>query len=335
MARTSQAQRQERKPSEMKRRDAGVALATLILADRAQAQGNRRPGQMIIPFAAGASADGVARLVAAGLGPRLDRNFVADNRPGAGGTLGLSVLARSPADGSVLGTGATGAVVINPHTPDGQSFDPLRQLAPIARIADIPLVIVAGSNTGLKTLQDVIARSKSEPAALSYGTTGTNSAQHLAVVTLAQATGANLIHIPYRGSAPAVTDVLAGTLPLASVDLTSAQAHIQAGSVVPIAVTGPQRSKLAPSIPTVAEAGLPGYAVTAWMGLFGPAGLPDAVREGISRAASAVVAEPETERALLGLSAEPSFLDDGAFVRFLADESARWKQVLGTMGKVE
>ncbi|MCR0981190.1 Bug family tripartite tricarboxylate transporter substrate binding protein [Roseomonas populi] len=321
----------------MRRREAVVALATLTLAARAQAQvqGSRRPGQMIIPFAAGASADGVARVVAAGLGPRLDRNFVADNRPGAGGTLGLSVLARSPADGSVLGTGATGAVVINPHTPDGQSFEPLRQLAPVARIADIPLVIIAGSGTGLKTLQDVVARSKSDRAGLSYGTTGTNSAQHLAMVTLAQATGANLIHVPYRGSAPAVTDVLAGTLPLASVDLTSAQAHIQAGTVVPLAVTGPQRSKLAPSVPTVAEAAVPGYSVTAWMGLFGPAGLPEAMREQISRATSEVVADPETERALLSVSAEPSFLDHADFARFLADESARWKRVLGTMGKVE
>ncbi len=312
-----------------------MALATLTVAARAQAQGSRRPGQMIIPFAAGASADGVARLIAASLGPRLDRNFVADNRPGAGGTLGLSVLARSPADGSVLGTGATGAVVINPHTPDAQAFDPLRQLTPVARIADIPLVIVTGSGTGLRTLQDAIARSKADRAGLSYGTTGANSSQHLAMVTLAQATGANLVHVPYRGSAPAVTDVLAGTLPLASVDLTSAQAHIQAGTVVPLAVTGPQRSKLAPSIPTIAESGVAGYSVTAWMGLFGPAGLPESMREQISRAVSEVLAEPETERTLLALSTEPSYLDDAAFARFLSDESARWKRVLGSMGKVE
>ncbi len=315
------------------RRNVLATVAALPFA--ARAQGARRPGQMIIPFAAGASADGVARLLAAGLGPRLDRNFVADNRPGAGGTLGLTALARAAADGGTLGFGATGAVVISPHAPDAQPFDPLRQLAPLARVADIPVVIIAGTSTGLRTLPEVIARSKAGSAGLSYGTTGTNSSQHLAVVTLAQATGANLVHIPYRGSAPAVTDVLAGTLPLASVDLTSAQAHIQAGTVVAIAVTSPQRSKLAPSIPTVAETAVPNYSVTAWLGLFGPAGLSDAMRRQVSHAAGEVIAEAETERGILALAAEPSFLGEEDFSRFLASESDRWRAVLGTMRRVE
>ncbi|MFC0386063.1 Bug family tripartite tricarboxylate transporter substrate binding protein [Muricoccus vinaceus] len=320
------------------RRRALLALAalpaTLPTTGRAQT-GARPPGQLIIPFAAGASADGVGRLIGAGLGPRIERNLVADNRPGAGGTLGLTLLARAPADGSVLGIGATGAVVINPHTPDATPFDPLAQLAPLARVAEIPLVLVAGAASGLRNLPDVIARAKAEPNGLSFGTTGTNSAQHLAIVTLARTTRSNLVHIPYRGSAPAVTDVLAGNLPLACVDLTSAQAHIQAGTLAAIGLTGGRRAQLAPDIPTIAEGGVPGFSVTAWMGLFGPAALPEAMRQRISRAVGEIVAEPDAQRGLLALATEPDFLGHAEFARFLSAESARWRDLLGTLGRTE
>ena len=201
------------------RRAVLVAALAAPLAARAQdarAQDARRPVTLIVPFAPGASADGAARVLAGGLGASLGANVVVDNRAGGGGTLGVVLLSQAAPDGTTLGLAATGAMVINPFVPDATLTDPLRRVAPVAKLLDIPLVLVSGRATGLRTLADVVARSRATPEGLSFGSTGTNSSQHLAIEMLAAATGANLVHIPYRGSAPAVTDLLAGSLPLPS-----------------------------------------------------------------------------------------------------------------------
>lgn len=287
---------------------------------------------LVVPFAPGASSDGVARLVAAGLGRAFGQTVVVENRPGAGGSLGLSQVARAAPDGHTLTVGATGAVAINPHTAEGTGFDPLRALAPVARLAGIPLVLVAGRDTGLRTVADVVERSRAAPGGLSFGSTGTNSAQHLAVALLSRETGARLVHVPYRGSAPAVTDVLAGTVPLASVDLTSAIGAIRAGTVRAVAVTSAERSALAPEVPTVAESGVPGFAAAGWLGLFAPAGTPAAALRSLSAAVGAVLAEPEARARVLDLAAEPDFADEAAFAAFLAAESARWRDAVAALG---
>jgi len=216
-------------------------------------------------------------------------------------------------------------VVITPHTPEATPLKPLQQLAPVAKIADILLVLVASRRSGLTSLAEVIARSKSAGEGLSYGTTGTNSAQHLAVELLRNATGARLVHVSYRGSAPAVTDVLAGTLPLASVDLTSALPHVQAGTLTAIAVTGPARTPLAPMIPTVAEAGIAGDAATAWLGIFVPAGMPESILRRLCTEIGGVVGSPGARERIMALSAGPAFLPAADFARFLQAESAKWE----------
>jgi tripartite-type tricarboxylate transporter receptor subunit TctC len=316
---------------------ARIARRSLLLAAAAlpgTALAQEQPGkaiQLIIPFAPGASADGVARVVATALGHRLKQTVVADNRAGGGGSLGLSILARAAPDGYTLGIGATGAMVINPHTPEATALNPLRQLAPVAKVADIPIVLVASRRSNLTSLSQVVAASKSGGDGLSYGTTGTNSAQHLAVELLRSSTGAKLEHVPYRGSAPAVTDVLAGTLPLASVDLTSALPHIQAGALAAIAVTSPARSPLAPEIPTVAESGIAGYAATAWLGMFAPSGTPEPVLQRLSAEIGGVIADPAARDRISALAAEPAFLPAAEFARFLQAESAKWERVIGSL----
>src|SRR6187455_1055974 len=194
-----------------------LPLALALACGPALAQTAQKPIQIIVPFAPGASADGAARIVANELGPRLNRQVVVENKAGAGGTLGV---------------GATGALLLNPNLPSNPGPDLLRELAPVAKLIDVAIVLVANPATGPKTIREMIERSKATPGGLAYGSTGTNTSQHLSVELLRQATGANLVHVPYRGSAPAVVDLLAGQIPLASVDLTSAYPHIQAGRLI-------------------------------------------------------------------------------------------------------
>lgn len=286
---------------------------------------------LVVPFAPGASADALARLLATQLSQSLGKPVVVENRPGAGGATGLIAVAKSAPDGYTLGMGATGALTINPHIPNSPPLEPLSQLTPVAKVADIPLVMVASQRSGLTQLRQVIQAAGVRPDALSWGSTGNNTAQHLSGELFSQMARVRMVHVPYRGSAPAVTDLLAGTTPLAVVDLTSAQAHIKSGGLVGIAVTSPTRSVAAPDIPTVAESGLPGYAATAWMGLFGPAGLPPAVTSRLTREVQAMLARPEVAARALALGTEPAYLDDQAFRAFIAAESQKWKRVIATL----
>ncbi|HEX4554918.1 MAG TPA: tripartite tricarboxylate transporter substrate binding protein [Xanthobacteraceae bacterium] len=312
-------------------RRTALILAMLALAGPAPAQSPQKPIEIIVPFAPGASADGIARLIGQNLALRLGRPVTIENKAGAGGTLGLVALAKSPPDGDTLAIGATGALVISPNLP-GASFDPLRELAPVARLIEIPIVVVANRDTGPQTIAEMIARSKQSPNGLSYGSTGVNSGQHLVMEFLKKATGAHLVHVPYRGSAPAVTDLLGGQIPLASVDLTSALPHIAAGRLIALGVPSPKRTSLAPDIPTIAEAGVPGFARAAgFIGLFAPAGTPRLVVRRLSVAIGETLATPDAQAKVRLLAAEPAYADDETFAAFLATESARWKESLAAM----
>ncbi len=309
-----------------------AVLAGWTMTTAAQAQAwPERAITLVVPFAPGASADALARLLATQLSQSLGKPVVVENRPGAGGATGLIAVAKSAPDGYTLGMGATGALTINPHIPNSPPLEPLSQLTPVAKVADIPLVMVASQRSGLTQLRQVIQAAGVRPDALSWGSTGNNTAQHLSGELFSQMARVRMVHVPYRGSAPAVTDLLAGTTPLAVVDLTSAQAHIKSGGLVGLAVTSPTRSVAAPDIPTVAESGLPGYAATAWMGLFAPAGLPAAVTTRLTREVQAMLARPEVAARALALGTEPAYLDDQAFRAFIAAESQKWKRVIATL----
>ncbi len=234
---------------------------------------------VLSPYAPGGSADAVARMVAEWFGPKFAKNGIVENKPGAGGSTALMTLSRGPADGSLLAVGATGAVVVNPHTNSATSnFNPLTGTTPVAKLVDIPFVLVASKSSGIRTVKDLLERAESNPGGLSYGTGGENSGQHLAVEELKRRTKANLTHIPYRGSAPAILALLSGDISIASSDLTSAEPHLRAGKIYALAVTSAKRSELLPDVPTVAESGLPGFAIEAWLGLFAPPNAPAATQ---------------------------------------------------------
>lgn len=284
---------------------------------------------IIVPFAPGASSDGIARLVGEKLSEAFGKPVVVDNRPGAGGTTGLIGLARSAPDGYTLGVGATGALVVNPHVAElNVNFKPLQELTPIAKLIDIPLVLATHPGSGFKTLPELIAQSKAKPEGISYGSTGTNSAQHLSVELLKKATGANLTHIPYRGSAPVMTDLLGGQIQMASVDLTAAAPHIKAGKVIPLAVTSPQRVSLAPEIPTIAESGVPGFEITAWMGFFGPAGMDPAIVEQIAGHIQKAQSDKNYLDRVHNLACVEGYLGPKEFAAFLERESSKMKTLI-------
>jgi tripartite-type tricarboxylate transporter receptor subunit TctC len=255
-----------------------------------------------------------------------------ENKGGAGGTLGLTLTAKAAPDGDTIAVGAPGALLITPNLPGASGFEPLRELAPIAKLIDIPIVVVANPDTGPKTIAEMITRSKADPDGLSYGSTGVNSGQHLTMEVLKRATGANLTHVPYRGSAPAVTDVLGGQIPLAAVDLTSALPHIQAGRLIALGVPSARRTSLAPDIPTIAEAGVPGFErAPGFLGLFAPAGTPKPIIARLSGEVGAILATADAQEKVRLLAAEISYENDERFAAFLAAESARWKEALAAM----
>ncbi len=228
--------------------------------------------------------------------------------------------------------GATGALVINPHLPDSPPLKPETQLAPLAKVADIPLVFVAGAKSGIGSTAELIERSRAKPDSISYGSTGVNTAQHLSAELFAATAKIRMTHVPYRGSGPTVSDVIGGQIPVAVVDLTSAYPHIKAGTLVALGVTSPVRSKTAPEIQTIAEGGMPGYAATAWMGMFAPAGTPPAVVARLSKEIHQALDKPEVQARLLALAVEPAYLGPDDFGRFIAAESRKWGALVKPIG---
>jgi tripartite-type tricarboxylate transporter receptor subunit TctC len=308
-----------------------LLLTLLTLPGVALAQSSQKTMTIIVPFAPGGSADGIARIVAAELGARLGRQVIVEGKPGAGGTVGIMALAKAPPDGDTLSVAATAALVINPHIPGAVAFDPLRELTPIAKLIDIPIVLVSNAKSGPHTIKEVIEKSKSKSDGLNFGTTGPTSGQRLAVELLKTMTGANLIHVPYRGSAPAVTAVLGEQIPLASVDLTSAHPQIQGKLLTALGVTSAKRAKSAPEIPTIAES-VPGFdGSNGYIGLFAPAGTPATRIKDLSRMVADILTKPDVQEKIALLSVEPAYLDDAGYGAMLAAESVKWREVLKSL----
>ena len=308
-----------------------VLLAMLVLSGPALAQ-TQKTIRIIVPFAPGASADGIARAIGNGLGTAMGKPVVIENNTGAGGTLGLLALAKSPTDGDTLGVGATGALLINPNLPGSTAPDLLRELTPVAKLIEVGVVVVANPTTGPKTIKELVERSKAQPQGVSYGSTGVNTGQHLTMELLKQATGANLVHIPYRGSAPAVIDVLAGQIPVAAVDITSAYPHIAAGRLIALGVGEVKRSAAAPEIPTIAEGGVPGFGrAGGFIGLFAPGNTPEPVIRKISEEVRDILAMPAVQANVRNLTASVAYEDGPTFAANLNAEAAKWKTVLSSL----
>jgi len=286
---------------------------------------------IVAPFAPGGSADAIARLIARELSKDLGQPVVVENKPGAGGATGLLVVAKSNPDGYTIGMGATGAIAIGPHLPDAPPLNPTKQLQPLAKVADIPLVVVVGQKTGFSTLQDLIVEAKKTETPV--GNSGQYTAHHLSAELMADMAKLKTVPVPYKGSSAVVSDLLGGQVPVGVVDLTSVMPHIKSGNLKALAVTSSRRSKLAPEIPTIAEAGVSGYSAPAWMGLFGPKGMPSTVSDRLSKELQNILSKQEIQQQILGLSAEPDFMTATQFNEFISVESKRWATVISGLAK--
>jgi len=289
-----------------------------------------RPIQLVVAAPAGGPSDAVARMAAEEMGRLLGQPVVIDNKPGAGGTIAAEAVARAPADGHTLMMSWIGNATSQALIPK-QSFDINRDFVHITQMVAGSNVLVVSPSTGFKTLKDLVAYAKANPGKLTYASAGNGSSGHLAMELLKQRAGISMLHIPYRGGAPALNDLLGGQVQLMFINQDAVIPHMKAGRLVALAITSPQRVGVFPDLPTVAESGFPAFEATAWAGLSAPRGTPPAVVERIHAAAVKALQGPmkAKQEALGALVIGSSPEQFSAFVR---NETEKWTRVIKTAG---
>ena len=313
---------------------AGAAgLATLGAPLRALAQlPAGKPVRIIVPFAPGGGNDVFARQLATQLTTLLGVQVLVDNRPGAGGTVGTDAAAKSPADGSTLLLGHTGTLAINPVLYPKLPYDARNAFVPVAPLASAPLVLVVPAVSPIRTLADLLARAKAAPGKLAFASSGNGTGGHLAGELLEEVAGIQLLHVPYKGTAPALTDVLGGQVDLMFSVIPSALPHIDAGKLRAIGITGARRSPRLPDVPTVAEGGLKGYESSLAYGLVAPRGTPDAVIKSLGQAVAKATESPALREAFKAEGAEPLAGSAPDFQALMQTESDKWGRVIRQAG---
>src|SRR4051812_28032502 len=287
-----------------------AALATscpgwrLAFAQGAQGYPNRTV-RLVVPFPAGGPTDIVARPLSVKLSEGLGQQVIIDNRGGAGGNVGADLVAKSPADGYTLLTGTVGTHAINGALYKHLPYDPVNDFVPVSQLASAPVLLVARAGLPVKTVQDLIALAKQKPGALNYGTAGSGSPGHLSGELFKSMAGVQLTHVPYKGSAPAVTDLRGEQIDLMFDPIQSPLPHVKAGTIKALGVSSAARSPLLPDVPTIAEAGVPGYETTAWWGIFAPAHTPQPILDRLHSEIGKVVASSFFKQQLEPLGAEP------------------------------
>ncbi|WP_395702880.1 Bug family tripartite tricarboxylate transporter substrate binding protein [Aquabacterium sp.] len=320
------------------RRRLATALALIpIAAARAQATTGAaafpsKPIKLVVGFPPGGSADAQARLIAAKLGAQLGQQVIVDNRPGAGGNIGADAVAKAPPDGHTLLLAAVSAFAINPWLYPRLPFDPARDFAYIGQIASFQGVVVVGPDQPMPSMKALAAYARAHPGQLVYGSPGNGTTPHLAAELFRRAAGVELQHAPYRGDAPALTDVAGGQLPVAFVNLGPAIGLIRSGRVRALAVTGDRRASTLPEVPTLEEAGFAHAAVPGWSGLAAPAGTPPAIVERLAQALKTVAADAEFRQLAEQQSAEVRFVPPAAFAAQAAADRSRFGKLVKDSG---
>lgn len=295
-----------------------------------------RPVRLVVTFPPGGSTDTIARIVMPKLAERLGQPVIIDNRPGAGGSIGVDLVAKAVPDGYTIVLGAAGALTVNVSLSKHPAYDPIRDLAPITMIGTSPFLLVANPSFPANSAREIIALAKAKPGQITYASGGIGTAMHLSGELFGIMSGANLVHVPYKGSGPAVAAAAAGETTLAFADITSALPLMKSGRVKPVGILSKQRSALARDIPTFGETGIPGYESIGWFGLLGPAGLPAAIVSRINAETGVVMQLPEIRERLLNAALEPWVSTPEEFTRFMKAEMAKWAEVIKTSGtKIE
>ena len=309
-----------------------VALAlALPLAALAQSFPSK-PVKIIVGFPAGGPLDAHARLLVDGLAKQLGQPVIIDYKAGAGGSVGAEFVAKGDADGHTLLMANTGTMVINPAVYTKLPYQTLRDFAPIARTAQQPLALLVHPDVKANNVAELIALAKASPGKLNYGSAGNGGISHLVPEMFKQASGTFIVHIPYRGSAPAFTDLMAGQVQLMAESIPQAAQYVKAGKLRALAVTSRERNPALPEVPTMIEAGLKGFEVVGFYGVLAPAATPKVVVDKLSAAFKATLDSAEVRSRMVAQGADPAFLGADDFAKFLAAEMPRWAQVVKDSG---
>ncbi|WP_047786831.1 Bug family tripartite tricarboxylate transporter substrate binding protein [Variovorax paradoxus] len=313
-----------------------AALAScLLVAPLVHAQAPaypRQPVTLVVPFPAGGPTDAMARVLAQKLGDRLGQQVIIDNRGGAGGGIAAELVARAPADGHTLFFGTTGTVAINPSLYTKLRYDPVKDFAPVSLMATTMNVLVVSPQIPAKNLGDLVALAKAKPGELTYGSAGNGSSNHLSGELFRTSAAIQINHIPYKGSAPALVDLLGGRLSMMFDTIAQQTQNIAANKVQALAVTGPKRSPLLPNVPTAQEAGLKGFDVTIWYGVLAPRGTPAPVVERLQREMAAVMATDEMKKRMEADGAEARTTTPAEFAALIKSDTAKWAPVVKNSG---
>jgi tripartite-type tricarboxylate transporter receptor subunit TctC len=310
----------------------GLAMTAAVVYAPAPAMADgawpNRPVTIVVPFSPGGSTDVVARLLAKELGKIWGQSVMVENRAGAGGNLGASMVAKSPADGYTLFLTAGAVFTVNPHLYSKLGFDVKRDFTPITQVATGPMLVVVPASETAASLRDLVAKAKAKPGGLNFGSAGNGSQVHMAAEKLATAAEIEIEHVPYKGEAPAYTDLIAGQTNLVVGNIAASSAFVRDHRLRALAVTGKERSPLLPDVPTVAEAGFPAAESLGWFGLFGPAGLPKEVIDKVLKDTIAALGTTEIKSRLDGYGMVAVGNQPLDLVKFMDEESRSWAGVV-------
>jgi tripartite-type tricarboxylate transporter receptor subunit TctC len=313
---------------------AGV-VASLVVCAMATGHAQNyptKPIRIVVPFAPGGGGDLVARTVAAKLTEGLGQPVVVDNRAGAAGSIGADIAAKSPPDGHTLLLGSNGPLAINPSLYAKLPYDAARDFAPVSLVTVMPFVLVVHPALPVRAVKELIALARSRPGELNYGSPGNGSSTHLANELLKSMTGMKIAHVPYKGVAPAATDLISGQIQMMSGDLSTLVPHIRSGRMRALAVTSSRRSALLPETPTIAESGVPGYEASGWFGVLVPAGTPPSIVQRLNAAMLKGLAAADARERLAAFGGEVAPGTPEQFAAHIRTEAAKWGKLIRALG---
>jgi tripartite-type tricarboxylate transporter receptor subunit TctC len=308
-------------------------IGAAVCASAAQAQTYpTKPVRIIVGFAAGGLADQMARLFGDFITRDTGQAVVVENRSGAAGTIGLDAVAKAAPDGYTLGVVISGVLVVNPFVQKQMPLDPMKDIVPVAALVDAPQLIAISTQVEAKTAQEFIALAKAKPKGFSYGSAGRGSFPHLSAAAFAHAAGLDMVHVPYRGNAPAITDLMAGRVQMVSSSIASLQPGIDAGKIRVVLAATKARLSYLKDVPAAPEAGLPDYLMSAWVGVVAPAGTPTEVVARIHSLAERMLADAATQKRVAASFLEPMPMSQPAFADFVKAEHAKWGRIVKEAG---
>lgn len=310
-----------------------VLTAFFLTSVAAAAEFPTKPIKLVVPFPPGGAVDALGRLVGQKTSEILGQPIVIDNRAGAAGSIGTDVVAKSTPDGYTLLMGSTSSLSVIPNLQK-VPYDPIKDFTPVSLVAYIPHVLVINNDVPAKTLAQFIAYAKANPGKLSYASSGNGTPHQIAVEMFKKMAGVFIVHIPYKGTAPGLTDLMSGQVALMSVELSTALPYIKAQKIRPLALLAPNRSTFAPDIPTAAQAGLPGLDITSWYGVVAPAGINRETLNILGTAIAKAVKSPDLNEKILGMGATPVGDTPEEFNLFMRKESAKWAKAIKESGAV-